>query len=149
MKKSTPLLILLVFLCLNITAQKVKIKDLDVRAKYCDLPSIGMPADATSYHVELGVDENTIARFGYTVSQLKNSLHIEGYQKSAEAIGVKILYETIAGPSGTPLKLNTEKKKNKEGKKWSIYSYSVTFSGSSRVKESWEIRLLRNITYMI
>lgn len=134
MKKSTLFLFLMAFLCLNLNAQKVKIKDLDVRAKYCVLPSIGMPIGATSYHVELSLDENTISRLGYTTTGIKNSFKIDGYHKSDEAVGVKVLFETVDSPSGTPLKLNTTKKKNKEGKTWNEYSYSIVISGKSRVR---------------
>lgn len=134
MKKSTPLLFLLAFLCLNVTAQKVKIKDLDVRAKYCDLPSIGMPIGATSYHVELGIDENAISSLKYSIADIKRSFYIEGYHKSDEAIGVKVLFETVDPPTGSSLKLNTDNKKDKAGKKWNEYYYTVTFSGKSMVK---------------
>jgi len=134
MKKSILLSVLVAFLCLNVSAQKVKLKDLDVRAKYCDLPSIGLPLDISTYHVELGLDENAIASLGYTMSSIKNSFVINGYTKSDEAVGAKVLFETIDGPSGTPFKLNKFDKKDKSGKEWKEYSYSVTFSGRSRVK---------------
>ncbi len=116
-----------------IDAQKVKLKDLDVKAKIQKFPKKGFPPDVSTYFVDFDADANFLQRLGFTKSELSKYINIEGYTKIEENVGAGI-YLTLEGPSGSPLKLQTQKKKNKKGKTWTEYHYTVNFEGSLRRK---------------
>jgi len=128
------LIILFSFLIVfPLSAQKAKVKDQKVQAKYLSLPQIGFDKDVSVYNVDVKADQTALTRLGYTKSSVANATQIKSYTRIEEAIGPKVTLE-LDGPGGTPLKLNSDKKQNKEGKKWTEYSYSVTFNGNMLVK---------------
>jgi len=113
--------------------QKVKLKDLDVKANIQKFPKKGFPIGVSTYFVDIDAASNSLQTLGFTKTGLSKYINLQGYTKIPENIGAGI-YLTIEGPSGSPLKLQTQNKKNKEGKTWSEYHYTVNFKGSVRRK---------------
>jgi|GEM_PF-6768257 len=124
------LLMLVIFLTSTslVLAQKVKIKDLDVRAKYYEFPQTGLPKNINTYHIEVDADENALNVLGYTLSDIKKRINISGYPKSNEEVGAKLELR-VKSPTGSTLKTVSNAKKNKEGKTWTEYHYTVNFTG--------------------
>jgi len=132
--KSTLLCLVGLFSFISITsAQKVKLKDLDVKAKYQDLPNIGWPTDVSTYFVDLGGDTKALQQIDMTKTGIKNYIDVKGYTKIDENVGAGI-YLSLEGPTGSTQELIKEDKKNKEGETWKEYKYKVTFSGSLKRK---------------
>jgi hypothetical protein len=130
----TVLCLLGLLLFVTITeGQKVKLKDLDVKANLQSFPDIGFPNGVSTYFVDVDASSDNLQVLGYTKTDLVNSINLKGYTKIPENVGAGI-YLTIDGPSGSPLKLQTQNKKDEKGKTWSEYHYTVDFKCSIRRK---------------
>ena len=114
-------------------AQKVKLKDLDVKVNYLNFPAEGFPMDVTSYHVQLDGDENRLNSIGFTISGIKQSIGISGYTQTEEAIGGKVLI-LLNGPFAQAGKLNTTDKQDSKGVKWQEHYYSVPINMTATMK---------------
>ena len=136
--RTTRLAILLLFVVNISFGQKAKIKNKGVKAHINTLPEIGFDKSIISYYVVIeGINTATLQRLGYTLTRAKEGINIGGYQRMEEPIGAKITL-TFDGPSGSPLKLKSQAKKDKQGKKWTEYKYAVKFQGSVNYKVSDE-----------
>ncbi len=124
---------LLPCLIFNLNAQKVKLKDLDVKVNYIKFPVQGFTSDINSYSVNITCDEQSLANLGYTKSGLASGIKIPGYVKFDEKVGV-VVDILITGPTGSTVNFKTDNKKDKDGKTWQEFSYQVSFSGNALVK---------------
>lgn len=124
---------LIVLLCSLCFGQKAKVKDQKVKANFLSLPETGFSKATTVYSVDLTTDLNALQHLGSTESGIKKSMDIKGYSQVQEKLGPTI-YLNLDGPGGSPLDLQTDSKKNKEGKTWKEYSYKVKVYGTCNVK---------------
>lgn len=113
--------------------QKAKIKKQKVLVKYHMLPEKGFDPSITVYSVDLNANENALQFLGFTKSGIEKQIKVSGYSKIAEPVGA-VVSLNLVGPSGSPLKLNTIKKKDKNDKIYRQYNYSVNFEGYMKVK---------------
>ncbi len=132
-KNNFSLFVLFFSLFSILSAQKVKLSDVDVKAQFMRLAPIGFQSDISSFYVDVSGNERFLESIGYSSNIIKNSINIAGYKRIDQTVGAQVVLP-IVGPSSSGVKHKTEDKKNKEGKTWKEYSADYDFSASCMVK---------------
>lgn len=133
-RKSTFFLLLFSIICINLSAQKVKLDDLDVRASYFRLPNIGFKEDITSYHVSVIGNEGELQYLDNNFEAIKSKINILNIPK-VELAGTAEVALNLGTPRAENVIISTTETKDKEGKitKYYKYTFNVECEASYKV----------------
>ena len=122
-RKSTFFLLLFSIICINLSAQKVKLDDLDVRASYFRLPNIGFKEDITSYHVSVIGNEGELQYLDNNFEAIKSKINILNIPK-VDLAGTAEVALNLGTPRAENVIISTTETKDKEGKITKNYKYT-------------------------
>ena len=128
MKKIFTLLnvLLVIFLATNISAQKAKVGNLKVKAKYLQFPSIGFDTTVNSYSVKLKMNESFLTRQTYNLDWFKKKISINGYPK-LDFGGDVIVEATIGNVTMDKPRYQTRTVTPKKGKAYKEYYIELPY----------------------
>lgn len=106
--------------------QKVKLKDVKVKANVISLPEIGLPIETTTYEVDANVD-NFINKYGYGTESLAQIIQLPGYHKVVEGGDIKIVVNLGRVPISS-YKDQNSKDKNGKVSYWTELTYANEYS---------------------
>jgi hypothetical protein len=123
------------FLLLSFPAhtQKLNTKDFGVEAWYQEMPTKPLDITYTTYDVTANGTVQDLNRLGYTLTDIKEDIKLEGYNRvnGGGSISINV---TVGTPYAGAATLSTEDKSDKEGHKWKEYSYYHDLSVASSYK---------------
>ena len=122
-QKSTLLILLSLFFYVNLSSQKVKLDDLDVRASFYKLPNIGFKDDITSYHVSVIGNEGELQYLDNNFEAIKSKINILNIPK-VDLAGTAEVVLNLGTPRAENVVISTTETKDKEGKITKNYKYT-------------------------
>lgn len=124
---------LFILLVLHSHAQKLNTKDFGVEAWYQEMPQKPLDISYTTYDVTADGSVQDLNRMGYTLTDIKEDVKLEGYNRVSGGGSISINV-TVGVPTASAATLSSADKSDKEGNKWKEYSYYHDLSVASSYK---------------